>query len=71
MNQAVPATPKRIIPALSPLYDKLSPFAYPLMRITTGALLIPHGIPKIFGGGAAGTAGFFTKMGLEPALPLA
>ena len=74
MNQvAAPPTPRRMIPALGKLYDALSPFAYPLMRIATGAILIPHGMQKLFsmfGGSAVGTAGFFTKFGLEPALPL-
>lgn len=69
MSQA-PVTTRRYIPALGRIWDGLSDFAYPIVRIATGAMLIPHGIPKLFGGAAPGTAQFFTKMGLEPALPL-
>ncbi len=38
------------VPALAPLYRQLSPLAWPLMRIACGVIMIPHGIPKIFGG---------------------
>src|SRR5690242_15900916 len=37
-----------IFPALSPLYDSLSPYAYAFMRFATGAVLVPHGIQKVF-----------------------
>ena len=66
--------PKLFIPALAPLYDKARGLGYPLIRLFAGLLLIPHGAQKLFGwfggGGIQGTAGFFTKMGLEPAVPL-
>lgn len=67
--------PRLIIPALGPLYAIIRPLAWPLLRIAAGAMLMPHGAQKLFGafggGGLAGTAGFFQKMGLEPAMPLA
>lgn len=63
--------PRRYIPALAPALDRLEPYAYPLVRFTCGALLVPHGWMKLFGGGLAGTAGLFSKLGLEPAYPLA
>ena len=62
--------PRYIIPSLGGFYDKVSDRAEPLIRITIGLILMPHGAQKLFGwfggGGLAGTAGFFTKLGLEP-----
>jgi len=67
--------PQPIIPALAPLYDKLRGLGYPLIRLFAGLMLVPHGAQKLFGafggGGIQGTAGFFAKLGLEPAVPLA
>jgi putative oxidoreductase len=40
--------PKLIFPALAGLYQKFSPFSYALMRFATGAILLPHGIQKVF-----------------------
>ncbi len=63
-----------IIPALGPLYGSLSGLSYPMVRFFTGLFLMPHGAQKLFGwfgGNIDGTAGFFAKIGLEPALPLA
>jgi putative oxidoreductase len=60
-------------PALAPLEQKVQSYAYPLLRFTAGAFLVPHGAQKLFewfGGSTAGTAAFFSKVGLEPALPL-
>ena len=65
--------PRRLIPALEPLYDRMSDYAYPLIRFTTGMMFVPHGAQKLFGlwgGSIAGTAGFFSKLGIEPAVPL-
>lgn len=71
MNTASP--PTRMIPALSPLYDALSPYVYPLIRVTAGALLMPHGAQKLFGvfggSGLSGTAQHFEQaFGLQPGL---
>ena len=62
-----------IIPALGPIYDRLRPYAVPLIRVATGLFLMPHGAQKLFGwfggGGLEGTAGFFAgKLGLEPGM---
>ena len=65
---------KRIIPALNGFYDALSPLTYPVIRIFAGLFLMPHGAQKLFGwfgGDINATAGFFSQIGLEPALPLA
>lgn len=71
MNAASGQHPTRLIPALSPLYEALAPYAYPLVRFTAGALLIPHGWAKIVGGQVGAVAQMMAKQGLEPALPLA
>jgi putative oxidoreductase len=62
------------VPALGRLYEGLDRLAWPVVRIATGALLIPHGAQKLFqigGGSVQGTAAAMAKMGLEPAYPLA
>jgi putative oxidoreductase len=63
------------IPALAPLTDVLSPFAEPLIRITAGLLLVPHGAQKLFGWfggyGIEATGHFFSsKLGLPASLAL-
>jgi len=61
---------KLFIPALGGIYEKLSCLAYPLVRITTGLFLMPHGATKLFGwfgGNPEKTAEFFSKVGIEPA----
>lgn len=46
-----------------------------VLRLVVGAVFIAHGAQKLFGmfggGGLAGTAAFFSKLGLAPAYPLA
>ena len=49
------------------IYELLKPFSYPLIRFSAGAMMIPHGYGKVFGG-IDGTAGFFKSVGIEPAL---
>lgn len=71
---SIEAKAQLIIPALHPLYRNLSKLSYPMIRFCTGLFLMPHGAQKLFGwfgGNIDGTAEFFTKIGLEPALPLA
>jgi len=66
--------PRYYIPALGRIYERSESLAYPLIRFVTGFFLVPHGAQKlfgIFGGSATATAGFFTQIGLQPALPLA
>lgn len=65
------AQPKLLIPALAPLYKALEPFAWPLIRVTAGLTLVPHGYYKLFVSGVAKTAAGFAHLGLEPAYPLA
>ncbi|MEW5704596.1 MAG: DoxX family protein [Pseudomonadota bacterium] len=64
---------KLFIPALGGLYEKLACTSYPLIRITTGLFLMPHGAAKLFGwfgGNPEKTAEFFGKVGIEPAMPM-
>jgi putative oxidoreductase len=60
------------IPAFGRIYDAAAPFAEPLLRIALGAILIPHGMQKLFGafggGGLDGTAALFTRLGYSPGM---
>jgi putative oxidoreductase len=37
------------LPWLASAYDRLRPLAWPMLRITAGLIMIPHGVPKLFG----------------------
>lgn len=66
--------PALIVRAMAGFYDKVRDIPYPFIRFWAGVFLVPHGMQKLFGsfgGNIQGTAGFFAKIGLEPALPLA
>jgi len=63
--------PKRILGFAAPITDALTPYVEPLLRVTVGVLLIPHGYGKLIGGGLQGTADFFASVGFEPAYTLA
>ncbi len=74
MSRPATPTPDLYIPALSGLYRRASCAAWPLVRVVTGLWMMPHGAQKLFGwfgGNIDGVAGFFAKIGLTPALPLA
>lgn len=68
---ATPARPRLLIPALGPLYEKLAPFTWPLIRVTAGLMLVPHGYDKLANRTFDQMAAGFANMGLEPAYPLA
>jgi putative oxidoreductase len=57
MISADAGTPKPFLPALARIYQPLAPFGYAFLRVSTGAILIPHGAQKLFSGGAAALAG--------------
>ena len=40
---------RNVIPALSGLYQALSPWMEPLLRFIAGAMLVRHGCQKLFG----------------------
>jgi putative oxidoreductase len=44
------------VPFVAPIYRALQPYVYPLVRISLGAILMPHGYDKLFLNGAAGAA---------------
>lgn len=53
------------------LLDRLAPLSYPLVRVTAGLLLMPHGAQKLFGWfgghGLTGTGQYFAaNLGMEP-----
>ena len=61
----------RSTPSIAAPLDRLAPFAWPLVRIVTGLMLIPHGAQKLFGWfgghGLSGTGQFFeSALGMSP-----
>jgi putative oxidoreductase len=63
--------PKLLIPQLKPFYDFVEPLAWPLIRLTAGLMILPHGIPKLQAGIAATASFALVKRGIAPAEPLA
>jgi len=47
-----------IIPFVAPLYRALEPYAYTLIRVSAGAIFVPHGVQKLFLGAAASPMGY-------------
>lgn len=47
-----------IVPFAARLYGPLAPYAYTLIRIATGAIFVPHGVLKLFFGGASTAMGY-------------
>lgn len=54
---------KLVIPALGGIYEALSPYSWLLIRVAAGAMLIPHGYAKLFGGQVDGLIGFLGQLG--------
>jgi putative oxidoreductase len=48
MAEVAPEPNRLIFPGLARFYRALSPYAYDFMRFSTGAVLVPHGIQKLF-----------------------
>lgn len=71
-SSITPDGAKAIIPGLVPTYRSLAPVADVIVRVTVGALLMPHGAQKLFGafggGGLSGTAQFLAQTGYEPGM---
>lgn len=63
--------PRPYVPAFSGIYSAFDPIALPLLRLTMGLVLVPHGCQKLFGWfGGMGFEKFteaFDKMGWHPA----
>ena len=41
---------KLILPFMAPFYRVVAPYAYTLLRVSTGAIFIPHGVQKLLNG---------------------
>lgn len=59
--------PNPLIPALGRHYAFTSDLAYLVVRITVGLMIFYHGYVKVTTATHAGLAGYFAKLGLEPA----
>ena len=64
--------PRPYVPAFSGIYAAFDPIALPLLRLTMGLILVPHGCQKLFGWfGGLGFEKFteiFDKIGWHPAV---
>ena len=59
-------SPRPMIAALSRIYPQAEQWGYLLLRVAAGAMLVPHGWPKLMAGPAAVAAGTMTRRGIEP-----
>ena len=68
----VDATHRYFVPAFGGIYNAVSEFAEPILRIGLGAILIPHGCQKLFGMfggmGLSGNAALFDRIGYSPGM---
>jgi len=68
-RSSIPAS-RLFIPALGPIYERLWDAAHAVLRIAVGAILIPHGMQKLFGAfggmGFEKNAALFDKIGYTP-----
>jgi putative oxidoreductase len=66
------ATTRLYIPALGGVYSSVSECAAPILRITLGGMLIPHGCQKLFGlfggMGLSANAALFDRIGYSPGM---
>ena len=64
------ATSRLYVPALGGIYTAVGEYAEPILRVALGAILIPHGMQKLFGAfggmGFARNAELFDKLGYTP-----
>ena len=64
--------PRPYVPAFAGIYSVFDPIALPLLRLTLGLILFPHGCQKLFGWfgglGFEKFTGIFDKMGWHPAV---
>jgi putative oxidoreductase len=64
--------PRPYVPAFSGIYAAFDPIALPLLRLTMGLILVPHGCQKLFGWfGGLGFEKFteiFDKIGWHPSV---
>lgn len=60
-----------VFPGLRPFYERVAPLVYPLVRLTAGLWVLPHGYQKLMFGADAVAANVLAKNGIAPALPFA
>jgi putative oxidoreductase len=60
-----------LFPGLRGFYNWVEPLTWPLIRLTVGLMLIPHGLPKLMMGVGATAQMALVKRGIAPAEPLA
>jgi putative oxidoreductase len=60
-----------MISSLGRIYPQATEWAYLLLRVTAGLMLIPHVWPKLMAGPAAVAANVMVRRGVEPALAAA
>lgn len=58
-----PRNPMNLRSFLQPGSSRLAPVAVLIARVATGLILVPHGVSKVFGGGAAGLAAMLAQKG--------
>lgn len=63
----MPDTPL-IFPRLRPLYDRLQPLAYTVLRVLAGGMMMQFGFKKLFLTGVGPDLAHMQNLGLEPAL---
>src|SRR5438034_8888272 len=63
--------PRLLFPKLKPFYDWVAPLTWPLIRLTVGLMILPHGWPKLMMGVNATAQMALVKRGIAPAEPLA
>ena len=61
-------TVKPILPTLANLYRPLAPFAYAFLRLSAGAILIPHGVQELLFRGSAPAGRYLLAWGLKDPL---
>lgn len=60
--------PRPFVPFLARLYAPFQSYAYTLVRFALGAIFVPHGYAKLFGGGLAGLVKILSGWGLPAPL---
>jgi hypothetical protein len=68
------AASRLYVPAFGGLYSAVNEYAEPILRIGVGAILIPHGMQKLFGAfggmGLTNNAALFDRLGYTPGIVL-
>ena len=64
------ATSRLYVPELGGIYSAVGSYAEPILRVSLGGVLIPHGMQKLFGAfggmGYTANAALFDKLGYTP-----